>query len=93
MAVVCIIHIQIEGTMHDEHDVHCLHSTGKIKVNGAPVNGFKTLQDGTEVYTLERFLDAHKGRLDEAFQHLSSQAHRVTLGGTLHIGQYHKLNY
>ncbi|KAG7156458.1 hypothetical protein Hamer_G020770, partial [Homarus americanus] len=52
---------------------------GTISVNGAPVEGLKTLDDGTQVYTLERFLEDHRGRLDEAFQFLSSQVARESL--------------
>ncbi|XP_045625557.2 titin homolog isoform X2 [Procambarus clarkii] len=47
---------------------------GKVNVNGSPVEGLKTLDDGTKIYTLERFLEDHKDRLDEAFQFLSSHA-------------------
>ncbi|KAK8733848.1 hypothetical protein OTU49_006211 [Cherax quadricarinatus] len=51
---------------------------GKISVNGSPVEGLKTLEDGTQIYTLERFLEDHKDRLDEAFQFLSTQADVAT---------------
>ncbi|XP_047483842.1 uncharacterized protein LOC125035460 isoform X2 [Penaeus chinensis] len=50
---------------------------GRVSLNGAPVEGVHTLPDGTEVYTLERFLEDHKGRLDEAFRFLSQQANRL----------------
>ncbi|XP_063591584.1 uncharacterized protein LOC134768747 [Penaeus indicus] len=50
---------------------------GGVSLNGAPVEGVHTLPDGTEVYTLERFLEDHKGRLDEAFRFLSQQANRL----------------
>ncbi|XP_042890298.1 uncharacterized protein LOC122265196 isoform X2 [Penaeus japonicus] len=52
-------------------------SAGQVSLNGAPVEGVQTLPDGTEVYTLERFLEDHKGRLDEAFRFLSQQANRL----------------
>ena len=46
---------------------------GTVIVNGKPVQDKVALDDGTEVYTLERFLEENKHRLDEAFEFLSQQ--------------------
>lgn len=46
---------------------------GTVIVNGKPVEDMVALDDGTEVYTLERFLEENKHRLDEAFEFLSQQ--------------------
>lgn len=55
-------------------------------MNGAPVDGVMTLKDGTQVFTLQRFLEDHKDRLDEAFQYLSNQAARASLTRAKDIG-------
>ncbi|XP_068207352.1 uncharacterized protein [Palaemon carinicauda] len=47
---------------------------GSISVNGSVVDGVMSLPDGTEIYTLERFLKEHRHLMDEAFRHLAVQS-------------------
>ncbi|XP_066951614.1 uncharacterized protein [Macrobrachium rosenbergii] len=47
---------------------------GSISINGSVVDGVMSLPDGTEIYTLERFLAEHRHLMDEAFRHLATQS-------------------
>ncbi|KAK7077248.1 hypothetical protein SK128_015404 [Halocaridina rubra] len=47
---------------------------GSISVNGSLVDGVLSLPDGTEIYTLERFLEEHKDQMNKASKILSAQS-------------------
>ncbi|KAK3881267.1 hypothetical protein Pcinc_014287 [Petrolisthes cinctipes] len=70
--------VQPEGLTITSHSGNQLVFTkesqdGIVTVNGIPVNGFTSLQDGTEVYTLEHFMALNRNRMNEALQRLTSQ--------------------
>lgn len=69
-------------------DDACVGPPGTVVVNGKPVEDMVALEDGTEVYTLERFLEENKNRLDEAFHFLSKQME----ASALQHGRYYALS-